>query len=150
MSDKLSKAKQVAGDTWSGLASAVSTQWQIRKLQKEIAEFVEERDRLMMEIGHKVYALHGRGKVKNADLLELCRRIEGIGSSVDVLNQRIRDLAEPAPKGELGETEVEDEALLEEAEEPAEEPATTPTPPPEEPGSPDENAPAIPSPADPA
>jgi hypothetical protein len=148
MSDKLSKAKQVAGDTWSGLASAVSTQWQIRKLQKEIAEFVEERDRLMMEIGHKVYALHGRGKVKNADLLELCRRIEGLGSSVDALNERIRNLSEPAPKGELEETEVEDETSLEEAEEPAEEPSTAPPPPPEEPDSPGENTPATSPPAD--
>ena len=140
MSDRLSKAKQAASETWSGLASAVSTQWQIRKLQKEIAELVEERDQLMVEIGHKVYALHGRGKVKNADLLDICRRIEGIGAGVDALNRQIRDLSEPQPQGKLEGTEVEDETLVEEVEEPAAQAAAEPAAAPPEPAG--EPAPA--------
>ncbi len=142
MSDKLSKAKKLAGETWSGLTTAVSTQWQIRGLQKQIADLVEQRDRLLMEIGHKVYALYGRGKVKNADLLELCRRIEEASRTVDGLNQRIRELSEPRPEGVLEEAEVEDETPLEEAEAPAEEagePAAEPAP--AEPASPDQDTP---------
>jgi len=127
MADQLSKAKKLAGETWSGLTAAVSTQWQIRGLQKQIAEVVGERDRLMMEIGHKVYALYGRGKVKNADLLELCQQIEEASRNVDSLNQRIRELSEPRPEGALEEADLEDETPLEEAEEPAaEEPAAEP------------------------
>jgi hypothetical protein len=147
MADQLSKAKKLAGDTWSGLTTAVSTQWQIRGLQKQIAEVVGQRDRLMMDIGHKVYALYGRGKVKNADLLELCRQIEEASRNVDSLNQRIRDLSEPRPEGGLEEADLEDDTPLEEAEEPAaEEPATEAPTAPEaasaEPAAPGEGTPA--------
>ena len=118
MSDAMSKARRVAGDAWGGISSAMSTQWQIRGLQKQIADLVEERDGVLLQMGHKVYALYGRDKVKNADLLGLCRQIEDIGRQIDGLNQEIRALSEPKAQGELGEADLEDETAVEEAEEP--------------------------------
>jgi regulator of replication initiation timing len=116
MSDAMSKAKRLAGDTWGGISSAVSTQWQIRRLQKQIADLVEERDRVLLEMGQKVYALYGRDKVRNADLLGLCRQIEDVGRQIEGLNQQIRALSEPKAQGELGEADLEDETAVEEAE----------------------------------
>ena len=142
MSDRLSKAKEFAGEKWGELASAVGTQRQLRGLQRQIAQLVGERDRLMVEIGRKVYALYGRDKVRNADILPLCERIETIGEKIEALNDKVRELLQPKPRGELADTDVADDTeLTDEAEEeeapPAEAPGEEQTP--EEPASPPED-----------
>ena len=125
MSDTLSKAKEFAGEKWEDLTSTLSTQRAVRGLQKQIAKLVGERDRVMIEIGRKVHALYGRGKVRNADILPLCGRIDEIGKRIEALNAQVRDLSQPKPKGVLAEAKLADESELAEApeEEEAEAPA---------------------------
>jgi len=124
MSDTLSKAKEYAGEKWEDLTASLSTHRAIRGLQKQIASLVGERDRVMIEIGRKVHALYGRGKVRNADILPLCGRIDEIGKRIEALNAQVRDLSQPKPKGVLAEAKLADETELDEApDDEAEEPA---------------------------
>jgi len=112
MSDHLSKAKEFASEKLGDLSEALSTHQKSRGLQKQIAELVDERDGVMTEIGRKVYALFGRGKVRNADILPLCERIGEIGKRIDALNAQVRELAQPKPKGVLAETALTDDSEL--------------------------------------
>jgi hypothetical protein len=122
MTDHLSKAKEFASEKLGDLSEALSTHQKSRGLQKQIADLVSERDRVMLEIGRKVYALYGRDKVRNADILPLCESIDGIGTQIDALNVQVRELAQPKPKGVLAATELADETALDE-DEPVEEAA---------------------------
>lgn len=121
MSQHLQRVKQFASTKWDELTSTLSVQRQIRGLERQIADLVQERDRIMMDIGAKVYALYGRGKVRNADIIPLCERIGEISKRIETLNARVRELAQPKPKGLLTEPELTDEAEL--ADESVEEPA---------------------------
>lgn len=112
MSQHLEKVKQFASTKWDELTSALSTQRQIRGLQRQITDLVRERDQIMMDIGAKVYALHGRGKVRNADIIPLCERISEISKRIEVLNARLRELAQPKPRGLMAEPDLTDEAEL--------------------------------------
>ena len=112
MSDRFSKAMGLAGEKWGELTSAVNTQRKVRGLQKQIADLVTERDRAMAEIGRKVYALYGRDKVRNQDILPLCARIDALGKQIEELNAKVREVAEPRPRGELAETAVSDDTEL--------------------------------------
>ncbi|MBM3475453.1 MAG: hypothetical protein FJX75_19485 [Armatimonadetes bacterium] len=115
MSDTLSKAKEYAGEKWEDLTTSLSTHRAVRGLQKQITKLVGERDRVMIEIGRKVHALYGRGKVRNADILPLCGRIDEIGKRIDALNAQVRDLSQPKPTGVLTEAKLADESELDEA-----------------------------------
>jgi len=118
MADTLSKAKDAASAALSELQETVSTKRQIAGLRKKITDLVAERDRVMLEIGRKVYALYGRDKVRNQDILPLCERIEQAGEAISALNEQVRELAKPKPTGVLRPTELEDETELAEEEEP--------------------------------
>jgi hypothetical protein len=123
MSDRFAKVKEFASEKLTDLGTTLNTQREIRGLQKQIADLVGERDGVMVEIGHKVYALYGRGKVRNADILPLCARIDEIGKRIDKLNSQVRDLAKPRPKGLLTEADLADETELAEETEEEEPPA---------------------------
>lgn len=121
MADRFSKAKEFATTKWAGVSETLSVQRQIRGLRGEITDSVKARDRLMAEMGQKVYALYGRGKVRNADLLGICERVDEINQSIDALNRQIQELARPQPQGEVEDVELGDEsAVAEEEGEPAE------------------------------
>lgn len=122
MADRLSKAKEFASAKWAGVSETLSTQRQIRGLRGEITESVKARDRLMAEMGQKVYALYGRGKVRNADLLAICERVDEISQSIEGLNRQIQELARPQPQGEVEDVELEDESVVAEEEDEPEEP----------------------------
>jgi seryl-tRNA synthetase len=125
MSDRFSKAMEFAGEKWGDLTTAVSTQRKLRGLQKQIADLVTERDRAMADIGRKVHALYSRGKVKNQDVLPFCKRIDAIGRQIEELNMKVREVAEPRPRGELAAAPIGDETELAD-EEPAAEAAPEP------------------------
>jgi seryl-tRNA synthetase len=112
MSDHLSRAKEFASEKFGDLSEALSTHQKVRHLQRQIADLVAERDRVMIEIGRKVYALYGREKVRNADILPLCGRIDEIGQRVDALNVQVRELAQPKPKGVLSDVPLTDDSEL--------------------------------------
>jgi seryl-tRNA synthetase len=115
MADRLSKAKEFASTRWADVSATVSTQRKIRGLRSEITDLVGTRDRLMSEMGHKVYALHARGKVRNADLLAICERVDELNDSINELNRQIQELAKPRPRGEVDDVELEDETEIAEA-----------------------------------
>ncbi len=124
MADRLSKAKDFASAKWADVSETLSTQRKIRGLRGEITESVQARDRLMAEMGQRVYALYARDKVRNADLLAICERVDEINQSIDELNRQIQELAKPQPRGEVEDVELEDESEVEEEdqeEEPEEE-----------------------------
>lgn len=116
MADTLSKAKDAASAALSELQETVSTKRQIAGLRRKITDLVAERDRVMLEIGRKVYALYGRDKVRNQDILPLCERIEQVGEGISELNEQVRELAKPKPKGVLQPAELQDETELAEEE----------------------------------
>ena len=123
MADRLSKAKEFAGAKWADVSASVGYQRKLRGLRNEITDLVQTRDRFMSDMGHMVYTLHGRGKVRNADLLAVCERVDEINASIDELNRQIQELTKPAPRGQVEEVELEDETeLVEEEAEGAEEP----------------------------
>jgi len=121
MADRLSKAKEFAGAKWADVSASVGHQRKLRGLRNEITDLVRTRDRFMSDMGHMVYTLHGRGKVRNADLLAVCERVDEINASVDELNRQIQELTKPAPRGQVEEVELEDETEFVEAEEEGEE-----------------------------
>jgi seryl-tRNA synthetase len=129
MADRLSKAKDFASAKWADVSATVSTQRKIRGLRNEITDLVRSRDRLMSEMGHKVYALYARDKVRNADLLAICERVDEINESINDLNRQVQELAKPRPQGEVDEVEVEDETEIAEDVDEGE----------DEPGEPDED-----------
>ncbi|MBM3501163.1 MAG: hypothetical protein FJX74_21125, partial [Armatimonadetes bacterium] len=112
MADHLSKAREFASEKLGDLSEALGTHQKTRALQKQIADLVGDRDRVMGEIGHKVYALYGRGKVRNADILPLCERIDEIGKRIEALNAQVRELAKPKPKGVLADAPLADDSPL--------------------------------------
>jgi seryl-tRNA synthetase len=123
MADQFSRAREFASAKWSDVSETVGTQRKMRGLRNEITELVRTRDRLMSDMGHKVFALYSRGKVRNADLLAVCERIDEVNGDIDELNRQVQELAKPRPRGEVEEVELEDETeLVDEAAEPEEEP----------------------------
>ncbi len=123
MADRMSKAKEFASTKWADVSASVGHQRKLRGLRNEITDLVQTRDRFMSDMGHMVYTLHGRGKVRNADLLAVCERVDEINASIDELNRQIQELTKPAPRGQVEEVELEDETeLVEEEAEGAEEP----------------------------
>ncbi|MGQ9733076.1 MAG: hypothetical protein ACUVX8_17595 [Candidatus Zipacnadales bacterium] len=109
-----SKAKEIASEKLSELAKAVNTQRQVRALQKDISRLVAERDKVLLGIGHKVFALYERGKVRNQDIIPLCARIKDISTQIDSLNRQIQEILKPQPRGQIGGVNLEDETGLEE------------------------------------
>ncbi len=121
--DKLQQAKEFASAALSDITESVGTHRQVRGLQKNITDLVGERDRVMLEIGRKVFALYGRDKVRNADIIPLCERIEEITAAVAEVNEEVQELSKPKPKGEMEAAEIVDETELagdEDADPPAE------------------------------
>jgi Mg-chelatase subunit ChlI len=116
MTDRFSRAKEYASAKLADVSETLSTQRKMRGLRGQITDLVGTRDRLMAEMGQKVYALHGRGKVRNADLLAICERVDGINQSIDELNRQIQDVAKPQPRGEIEDVELEDESEVAEEE----------------------------------
>ena len=110
--DKVQKVKEMASAALSDLSTTVGTHRQIRGLQRKITDLVSERDRVMLEIGRKVFALYGRDKVRNADIIPLCERIEKVTEAVAGLNEEVQELSKPKPKGELEEATLEDETEI--------------------------------------
>jgi len=139
--DKLQQAKEFASAALSDTTEWVGTRRQVGGLQKKITDLVGERDRVMLEIGRKVFALYGRDKVRNADIIPLCERIEEITAAVAGLNDEVQDLSKPKPKGEMETAEIVDETELaseDDADPPAE--AEEPEDPGDEPAADEEEA----------
>ena len=102
------------------LSESLDRQARIQRLAGQARGLARERNTLITTIGKKVYALHGRGKVKNRDVLGDCLRIDEIREEIEKLKHQIEEIR-LASMGELPEIELEDDSLLAE-EEPVDEP----------------------------
>ena len=100
------------------IAESVRRRAGMQKLAASIRGLNRERSRLIRSIGKKVYSLHGRGQVRNRDVLSDCLRIDEAGQEIEALQEQIEELRREAVAGEELVVEVEDEApVTEEAEE---------------------------------
>jgi hypothetical protein len=59
------------------------------RLRRERHALVRRRNRLFLQMGAKVFSLHQRGKVKNADLLQWCQEAEGVAEGIDAKSAEI-------------------------------------------------------------
>ncbi len=104
------------------------------KLEKKLVQLrnqrhalVRQRNRLFLQMGAKVYSLHQRDKVKNADLLALCKQADERVAKIEELVEQIEaaqrefDALEEIPEIESdepleaeGAEDTESEATVEE------------------------------------
>jgi hypothetical protein len=93
--------------------SAVSEWWEhlnaIQERRDEVRELARERQKLLVEMGAKVYTLHRRGKVQNRDLLRDCDRMDTIGSDIERLEREITELRRLSMASEPRRVVVEDD-----------------------------------------
>ena len=171
MSDFMQKAGKSFGlffrrarEVGDEAAEVTGTRLQEMRLAAGIRRLQGEREQTIKQIGAKVYTLHTRGKVRNQDVVEDCRKVDGLSEQIKDLRRQIEDLERKRTGVDVALTDVLDEGLVADeavAEDPApatahveekgEEPsfATQPTPTPascDDEGEPDAAAEAAPTP----
>jgi hypothetical protein len=73
------------------------------RLQTQISRLRANRQRLMLQMGQKVFDLFERDLVKNQDLRMLCQQIRGLDAEMELKREEIEQLRRPdAPGGEGG------------------------------------------------
>jgi len=109
LGEAIRKSSDAAGK-WIDLQAEIGRRTaRIRRLQGE-------REKLIRQIGEKVYTLHTRGKVRNRDVLEDCVRIDEILGEIERLRREIEELRRRMAGREKPLAEVKDEAPLVEEE----------------------------------
>jgi len=98
----------------------------LARLRKERHQLVRERNRMFLAMGAKVFNLHTRGKVRNADLLALCVKAESVVEALEAKSEEIaatieefEGLHEELPEAETDEAVNGEEAAAEEKAAPA-------------------------------
>ncbi len=125
--DTWEEARSVGRRLWDGLKRATASASEaadrtltIARLRSSVKRLHKQRRKVQRIIGEKVYALHRKGKVRNADILHECERIDEMRNRIEETEQRIEELQKEEPE----ETdELEDDSFLTDEEE-AEETAT--------------------------
>lgn len=99
MSDFGARMRELGGLLWrkarqggEAAAEALEQQASIQRLVGQIRKLQRERTQLFGQIGTKVYALHGQGKVRNQDVLVDCQRLDAIGEEIARLRRQIEDI----------------------------------------------------------
>jgi hypothetical protein len=99
MSDFMSRVRDLGQLFWrnarqSGEAAAEALEQRaaIQRLAGQIRKLDKERGELVRQIGGKVYALHGQGKVRNQDVLGDCQRIDTIREEIGTLQREIEKI----------------------------------------------------------
>jgi len=136
VSDFMSRASELGGLLWrrarrggEAAAEAFEQQASIQRLVGQVRKLDRERRSLFTEMGAKVYALHGQGKVRNRDVLEDCRRVDDIGAEMTRLRQQMEDIRAASLAQGIKVPELADvSALTEEGAAVNAEPAGTPLP----------------------
>lgn len=105
LSQLLRKTTEVFNERWEELTA-------IQDRRREVWELAREREKLMGEMGAKVYSLHRRGKVQNRDLLSDCERIDTIGADIERLEHEIEELRRAGTEAQVAEVEVSDDAPI--------------------------------------
>lgn len=113
INDQFKSAGKTLSEFLKKTTDHVSERWEeltaIQDRRREAWELAREREKLMVEMGAKVYSLHKRDKVKNRDLLSDCERIDTIGSEIARLEREIEELRREKMQAEAPEVEVSDD-----------------------------------------
>jgi len=148
MSDLKKEAGEIADKAASVLGrfirkgrEALSEMSQISRLRLEIKDLETRRDEVYIEMGKKVWALYGKGLVKNADLLSFCKDIERINADVEAREREIEEIRARRAQEEQEEADVEEE---ETGIEPEPEAPAAPPQEPKPPEAPEPEKPVIP------
>jgi len=100
----------------SSLRQSWTTAWDVRALRKRVSALANARVEVLADMGRTVFALHEKGKIRNADLVRDCQRVTQINDQIAELNRQIEAALAPRSTGEMppvtlgDETEVEEEA----------------------------------------
>jgi len=93
-------------------AEATGTRLQEMRLAAAIRRLQGERDQTIKQIGTKVYTLHTRGKVRNQDVVEDCRKVDSLSDQIRDLRGQIEGLERKRTGVDVALTDVADEALM--------------------------------------
>jgi len=117
MADFLNDVKRVGGDLarWGkksvdNIANAVDTHSEISRLSGKMKRLNEQRDAALAEIGKKVFALYGRGKVANAEIIAECEKVEALAAEVTKLREQMDTVRHGSPSIDIP---IKDETPLE-------------------------------------
>lgn len=114
-----------AKETGESAAEMIEQRTQIQRLAGQVRRLDKERNGLIRQIGAKVYGLHGRGKVRNQDVLVDCERIDAIIGDIAKLKHEIEQIRLASLEKGVEIPVLEDEAPLDEEEAPVVQPAGT-------------------------
>lgn len=102
-SDEWSQAKDVGSSVWEavkrsgdGIAQAAKRLAQLQRIQAQMQKLRTRRRNTLYAIGEQVYALHGRGKVRNRDVLKSCGELDLIARQLADLHRQVEELREQA------------------------------------------------------
>lgn len=119
MSDFGVRLKELGGLLWrkarqggEAAAEALEQQASIQRLVGQIRRLQRERGALFGQMGTKVYALHGQGKIRNQDVLEDCERVDAISAEIERLRQQIQDIRTASLAQGVKLPELADESAL--------------------------------------
>lgn len=119
MSDMMTRIQELGRLFWrsaresgEAAAEAIEHRAQIQRLALQIRRLDRERSDLIRQIGGKVYSLHGRGKVRNQDVLGDCVRVDAIIAEIGTLRQEIERVRAASLEKGIEVPILEDEAPL--------------------------------------
>lgn len=64
----------------------------IHARMKRMRQLGRQRREILQSLGAKVYTLHKRDKVRNADLIADCRKLDEIGAEIERLKREIEEI----------------------------------------------------------
>jgi hypothetical protein len=102
-SDERNQATGPGGGVWDALkrggdslAQAARRLAQVQRLQSQMQRLRARRRDTLQAIGEQVYALHGRGRVRNRDVLQNCEALDQIACQLADLHRQVEELREQA------------------------------------------------------
>lgn len=101
-----------AKESGEAAAEAIEQRAQIQRLALGVRKLDKERSTLIRQIGAKVYSLHGKGKVRNQDVLVDCQRIDQIITEIAKLQKEIEAIRAASLEKGIEVPIVADEAPL--------------------------------------
>ncbi len=100
---------------WAKKTSSVVTEWwqevnAVTNRRNKIRGLTREREKLIVEMGTKVYTLHRRDKVQNRDLLVDCERVDTIAVDIDRIELEITEIKRRKAEAHPPEVAIIDES----------------------------------------
>jgi hypothetical protein len=104
------KALEFAANLLKRGTELAKQQARILTLQGQISQLRDQKTRLLIQIGQKVYALYEKDLVKNADLLAFCKQAEALDLEMARREQEIEEVRRGQPEEEpIGQEPVAEE-----------------------------------------